>query len=105
MSREGKTERAIQRTFISLLRHSVHHSSNGGDVMERRDFLKLAFGFAAGAATLAASAQASNRKKCGGDVTGTIVMGAGAVVTGAGVATVGTVTAAIGETKLPHFWL
>jgi hypothetical protein len=27
--------------------------------MERRDFLKLAFGFAAGAATLAASAQAA----------------------------------------------
>src|SRR5437899_10225463 len=29
------------------------------DVMERRDFLKLAFGFAAGAAALAASAQAA----------------------------------------------
>jgi hypothetical protein len=34
-------------------------SNNGGDVMERRDFLKLAAGFAAGAATLAASAQAA----------------------------------------------
>jgi hypothetical protein len=30
-----------------------------GDVMERRHFLKLAFGFAAGVATLAASAQAA----------------------------------------------
>src|SRR3981081_1882529 len=30
-----------------------------GDVMERRHFLKLAFGFAAGAAALAASAQAA----------------------------------------------
>jgi hypothetical protein len=30
-----------------------------GDVMERRDFLKFAFGFAAGAAALAASAQAA----------------------------------------------
>jgi hypothetical protein len=57
--REAKTERAIQRTFISLLRHSVRHFNKGGDVMERRDFLKLAFGFAAGAATLAASAQAA----------------------------------------------
>jgi hypothetical protein len=31
----------------------------GGDVMERRHFLKLAFGAAAGAAVLAASAQAA----------------------------------------------
>jgi len=30
-----------------------------GDVMERRHFLKLAFGFAAGAAALTASAQAA----------------------------------------------
>src|SRR5882724_1033555 len=30
-----------------------------GDVMERRHFIKLAFGFAAGAAALAASAQAA----------------------------------------------
>jgi hypothetical protein len=32
---------------------------DGGDVMERRHFLKLAFGFAAGAAAFAASAQAA----------------------------------------------
>src|SRR3954471_14163479 len=31
----------------------------GGDVMERRHFLKLAFGFAAGGVALAASAQAA----------------------------------------------
>jgi hypothetical protein len=39
---------------------SRHHSAHGEeDVMERRHFLKLALGFAAGAATLAASAQAA----------------------------------------------
>jgi hypothetical protein len=33
--------------------------NEGGDVMERRHFLKLAFGFAGGAAALAAGAQAA----------------------------------------------
>src|ERR1700756_3204793 len=41
---------------------SPHHSScteREGDVMERRHFLKLAVGFAAGATALAASAEAA----------------------------------------------
>jgi hypothetical protein len=36
-----------------------HTADGGGDVMERRHFLKLAFGFAAGGIALAASAQAA----------------------------------------------
>src|SRR6476661_10840898 len=36
-----------------------HTTDGGGDVMERRHFLKLAFGFAAGGIALAASAQAA----------------------------------------------
>jgi hypothetical protein len=40
--------------------HLLSHTANGGgDVMERRHFLKLAFGFAAGGVALAASAQAA----------------------------------------------
>jgi hypothetical protein len=38
---------------------SRHVADGGGDVMERRDFLKFAFGFAAGGIALAASAQAA----------------------------------------------
>src|SRR5712671_2314911 len=45
--------RRIQTLPASL---AIHEE---GDVMERRHFLKLAFGFAAGAAALAASAQAA----------------------------------------------
>ena len=41
---------------ISLASLDMHEE---GDVMERRHFIKLAFGFAAGAAALAASAQAA----------------------------------------------
>jgi hypothetical protein len=42
-----------QNPLASLASHEE------GDVMERRHFLKIAFGFAAGAAALAASAQAA----------------------------------------------
>src|SRR5258708_28988074 len=44
-----------------MLRNCPHQSTTreGGDVMERRHFLKLAFGVAAGAATLAASVEAA----------------------------------------------
>jgi hypothetical protein len=45
--------RRDQNLSASLAMH------DGGDGMERRHFLKLAFGFAAGAAALAASAQAA----------------------------------------------
>jgi hypothetical protein len=45
---------AIKIFHASLTRHA-----DGEDVMERRHFLKLAVGFAAGAAALAASAQAA----------------------------------------------
>jgi hypothetical protein len=58
----AKAERAIQRPFISTQRNSLRIIRFGfeeEDAMERRNFLKLAFGFAAGAATLAASAQAA----------------------------------------------
>src|SRR3954452_16323554 len=41
----------------TLLPNSTNR--RGGDVMERRHFLKLAFGFAAGGIALAASAQAA----------------------------------------------
>jgi hypothetical protein len=44
---------AIKLSPASLAEHEE------GDVMERRHFLKLTFGFAAGAAALAASAQAA----------------------------------------------
>jgi hypothetical protein len=53
----------VQRSFISARsKSSLHHSlamHDGEDVMERRHFLKIAVGFAAGAAALAASAQAA----------------------------------------------
>jgi hypothetical protein len=49
----GRSFRRDQNLPASLAMH------DGGDVMERRRFLKLAFGFAAGAAALAASAQAA----------------------------------------------
>jgi hypothetical protein len=53
----------VQRSFISARsKSSLHHSlamHDGEDVMERRHFLKLAAGFAAGAAAFAASAQAA----------------------------------------------
>jgi hypothetical protein len=47
------SSRRIQALPASLAMHE------GGDVMERRHFLKFAFGVAAGAAALAASAQAA----------------------------------------------
>src|SRR6202022_986227 len=50
------------RPFISTRSKTLpHHSAidQEGDVMERRHFLKLAAGVAAGAAALAASAQAA----------------------------------------------
>jgi hypothetical protein len=52
---------AVQRAFICMRRNSVGITRTHGedDVMERRHFLKLAFGFAAGAAALAASARAA----------------------------------------------
>src|SRR6266576_584944 len=51
----------VQRPFISTRRNSLGSTRTHGeeDVMERRHFLKLAFGFAAGAAALAASARAA----------------------------------------------
>jgi hypothetical protein len=57
----------VQRPFISMRSKSpaslavqCHDSPRkGGDVMERRHFMKLAFGVAAGAAALAASTQAA----------------------------------------------
>ncbi len=51
----------VQRPFISTRRNSLGITRAHGeeDVMERRHFLKLAFGFAAGAAALAASARAA----------------------------------------------
>src|SRR5258705_6962877 len=51
----------VQRPFISTRRNPLGITRTHGeeDVMERRHFLKLAFGSAAGAATLAASAQAA----------------------------------------------
>src|SRR6478752_6562348 len=51
----------VQRLFIWARRNSVGitRTHGEGDVMERRHFLKLAFGFAAGAAALAASARAA----------------------------------------------
>src|SRR5260370_9198848 len=51
----------VQRPFISTRRNSLGITRTHGeeDVMERRHFLKLAFGFAAGAAALAASARAA----------------------------------------------
>src|SRR5207253_7921574 len=47
--------------FISTRRNSLGITRTHGeeDVMERRHFLKLAFGFAAGAAAFAASARAA----------------------------------------------
>jgi hypothetical protein len=56
-----KAECEVQRAFISATRNSSfsHTADGGGDVMERRHFLKLAFGFAAGGVALAASAQAA----------------------------------------------
>jgi hypothetical protein len=53
------TERKIQRTFICTQRNSSIVHVKGGDVMERRHFLKLAFGVVAGAGALAASAKAA----------------------------------------------
>src|SRR6266852_8649293 len=51
----------VQRAFICRRRNSFGITRTHGedDVMERRHFLKLAFGFAAGAAALAASARAA----------------------------------------------
>src|SRR6478735_10438922 len=51
----------VQRLFIWARRNSVGitRTHGEGDVMERRHFLKLAFGFAAGAAALGASARAA----------------------------------------------
>src|SRR6266852_6319478 len=51
----------VQRPFISTRPNSLRitRTHGEGDVMERRHFLKLAFGFAAGAAALAASARAA----------------------------------------------
>jgi hypothetical protein len=51
----------VQRPFISTRRNSLGITRTHGeeDVMERRHFLKLTFGFAAGAAALAASARAA----------------------------------------------
>jgi hypothetical protein len=57
----GKAERAVHRAFISAHRNSLVRTqqTEEEDVMERRHFLKLAFGFAAGGIALAASAQAA----------------------------------------------
>jgi hypothetical protein len=56
----NKDERAVHRAFITAPRNSLLRTANGArDVMERRHFLKLAFGFAAGGVALAASAQAA----------------------------------------------
>jgi len=57
----NEAERAVHRAFISARRNfsSSHPADGGRDVMERRHFLKLAFGFAAGGIALAASAQAA----------------------------------------------
>jgi hypothetical protein len=58
-------ERRIQDAFIPKRSNSSGHLRRtynlhqGGDVMERRHFLKVALGVAAGAAALAASAQAA----------------------------------------------
>jgi hypothetical protein len=51
----------VQRPFISTQRNSAHSliMHEGGDIMERRHFLKLAFGVAAGATALAAGAHAA----------------------------------------------
>jgi hypothetical protein len=51
----------IQPPFISNRRNSLRKLNwrEGEDVMERRNFLKLAFGAAAGATALAVSAQAA----------------------------------------------
>jgi hypothetical protein len=56
-----KAECSVQRAFIYMDRNSssLAHSNGAGDVMERRHFLKFAFGFAAGGVALAASAQAA----------------------------------------------
>ena len=57
----GTTAEPVQRAFISPRSNSPRitpHCRDEGDVMERRHFLKLAFGFAAGAAALAAGAEA-----------------------------------------------
>jgi|GraSoiStandDraft_11_1057310.scaffolds.fasta_scaffold284781_1 hypothetical protein len=51
----------VQPSFIRQHPNSagITHSARLGDVMERRHFLKVAIGFAAGAATLAAAAHAA----------------------------------------------
>ncbi len=54
--------RAVQRAFISPRSNSLRITQqcrDKGDVMERRHFLKLAFGLATGAVALAAGAQAA----------------------------------------------
>src|ERR1700737_1028745 len=51
----------VQRPFMSTPSTSppITRNEEGGEVMERRHFLKFAVGFTAGAAALAASAQAA----------------------------------------------
>src|ERR1700687_4255670 len=51
----------VQRPFISTrpISLAITRTTKEEDLMNRRHFLKLAFGFAAGAAALAASAQAA----------------------------------------------
>jgi hypothetical protein len=51
----------VQRPFISTQRNSPHSriTHKGGDIMERRHFLKLAFGAAAGATAFAVGANAA----------------------------------------------
>jgi len=60
--RHDNDKRAVQPAFILPRSQSPRitpHCCDEGDVMERRHFLKLAFGFAAGAAALAAGAEAA----------------------------------------------
>ena len=83
--------------------------------MERRHFLKLAIGVAAGAAAFAASAQAAPlspqplagaerlppanadiRRRCAGDTTCTGITGVGTTATGVGIAATGAGIAATG---------
>jgi hypothetical protein len=60
--REVRSERPGSPTIhLCAMKLSPHHATrySEGDVMERRHFLKIAVGVAAGAAALAASAQAA----------------------------------------------
>jgi hypothetical protein len=53
------SDHSSRRNETLFVTHDVQGICKGGDVMERRHFLKLAFGYVAGAAALAASAKAA----------------------------------------------